>query len=523
MQRRRRRNASIVLTARFRSTLNRYFEFIAFHLLQLRHRQLLAHIRTIPEIILLGSMCETVKRLPTVCFMVRHSRGAYLHHRFVVAVLNDVFGIQATAHNTIVEAMSISPQLAVQYEQLQLDRSSGAGDDGAAADRCANECLAPGYTQIQLPFFMPDAEVGFVLEALKMVATEAWKLLPQYECDRVTAEWRHQSNALLRERKLLGAIRYTDGRMLCSDRRISGPGLFPQSNADCLQTARNLFNRARKMSQRAAMSMDGAGSAGGAGGGGGGPRTMLHMLGAQAEALRWYMLPGEANELLLGHSQNVKHVVPFDPNKCEYFGGDNMISYQIMLKVIQKLTCHPNINSIFATLFVSLHLITPAAIEPHSVFNIYRHYSLPALDTRRFKSQSMPTSPIHNKHHQQFASRQHQQHTILRQQSSPSPTPMSLRQQSPIPERREPPVTPPPSPSHRPLPVFSLGGEVTAALRTPPSPSATTASTSTTATTENGESDEPSEEETVDAPTRRNRWVFGFIYMVLLCVHLAFI
>jgi hypothetical protein len=34
-----------------------------------------------------------------------------------------------------------------------------------------------------------------------------------------------------------------------------------------------------------------------------------------AEKLRWYMLQREAHELLLGHSQNVKHTVPFDPHK----------------------------------------------------------------------------------------------------------------------------------------------------------------------------------------------------------------
>lgn len=293
---------------------------------------------------LLGSVCETVKRLPTVCFMVRHSRGTYLHHRFVVAVLNDVFGIQATAHSSIVEAMSISPQLAVQYEQLLLDQqplhqlidqqaeaagesdnASGGGTGTGAATPPPNACLAPGFTQVTLPFFMADAEVCFVMEALKMVATEAWKLLPQYECDERTAEWRHQSNALVKERKWLGAIRYTDGRMLCSDRRISGPGLFPQSFADCLQTARNLFNRARKMSLRAALSTDSAAAAGGRGAAGAAtattttaaPTAVLKLAHAQAEALRWWMLPGEANELLLGHSQNVKHVVPFDPNKCE--------------------------------------------------------------------------------------------------------------------------------------------------------------------------------------------------------------
>lgn len=31
------------------------------------------------------------------------------------------------------------------------------------------------------------------------------------------------------------------------------------------------------------------------------------------EKLRWFMLPSEAQDLLLGHSQNVKHSLPFDP------------------------------------------------------------------------------------------------------------------------------------------------------------------------------------------------------------------
>lgn len=277
---------------------------------------MLSHIRTIPEISLLGPLSKTTKRVPTMCFLVRHPRGTYLHHRytsytiwsyiyiyifhnmlktfflyrFVVAVLNDVFGIQATAHTTLVEAMSISQKLAVEYERLM------ANDDTQL------QCMQPGYTQITLPFFMGDPEVAFILEAMKMVATEAWKLLPQYEIDNQTGEWRHHSNSLVKERKWLGAIRYTDGRMLFNDRRISGLGVFPQNYADCLQTARNLFNRARKIAQRST-SADG---------------IVLRMKRDDAEALRWYILPGEAHELLLGHSQNVKNMVPFDPNKCEF-------------------------------------------------------------------------------------------------------------------------------------------------------------------------------------------------------------
>lgn len=44
-------------------------------------RQMLAHIRTIPEIVLLGPMTPTAKRIPTFGFLVKHPRGAYLHHR----------------------------------------------------------------------------------------------------------------------------------------------------------------------------------------------------------------------------------------------------------------------------------------------------------------------------------------------------------------------------------------------------------------------------------------------------------
>lgn len=146
---------------------------------------------------------------------------------------------------------------------------------------------------------MPDVEVAFVLEALKMVATEGWKLLPQYILNLDTGEWRHHTNGVFKERKWLGSIRYTDGKMITSDRRVSGSQAFPQSYNDCLQTARNIFNRARKMAQRRPLQVD-----------------QSHLF--VDESLRWFMLPCEAQELLLGRSQNVKQRVPFDPANSGY-------------------------------------------------------------------------------------------------------------------------------------------------------------------------------------------------------------
>ncbi|CAH1728432.1 unnamed protein product [Chironomus riparius] len=248
-------------------------------------KQMLSHIRTIPEIILLSPASTTSRRIPTMSFLIRHQRGAFLHHRFVVAVLNDVFGIQSTANNLIHQALGINNLLQIEYEKL-LD------------EECV-ENLRPGFVRITLPFFMNDNEIAYILEALKMVATEAWKLLPQYEVDFKTGEWRHLSNSLAKERKWLHSIRYNDGKMLFNDRRISAPGGFPQNFPDCLQTARNLFNRARKTAQRSNVDEN----------------LYMKLPNENAEKLRWYMLQREAHELLLGHSQNVKHTVPFDPDK----------------------------------------------------------------------------------------------------------------------------------------------------------------------------------------------------------------
>lgn len=89
-------------------------------------RQMLQHIRTIPEIILLGNPSTGVKRIPVFSFMVRHPRGTFLHHNFVCAVLNDVFGIQARggcpcSGSYAQDLLGIDQNLADQYENIILE------------------------------------------------------------------------------------------------------------------------------------------------------------------------------------------------------------------------------------------------------------------------------------------------------------------------------------------------------------------------------------------------------------------
>lgn len=48
---------------------------------------------------------------------------------------------------------------------------------------------------------MSDAEVAFILEAIKMVATEGWKLLPQYVLYPEMGEWKHRTNIVSLRKK----------------------------------------------------------------------------------------------------------------------------------------------------------------------------------------------------------------------------------------------------------------------------------------------------------------------------------
>lgn len=271
-------------------------------------RQVLAHIKNIPELILLGNQSPTVSKLPIFSIMVKHPRGTFLHHNFVCAVLNDVFGIQARGGlNSNLsygqDVLGIDENLLREYEKLldveaqkEISRTRKISNPSSPETPIYNEHLRPGFCRVSLPYFMSESELAFVLEAMKMVATEGWKILPQYVVNQKTGQWKHHTCSLLRDRKSLFSLKFQDGKMFSNERRVSGPGIFPQTYTECLQTARNLFNRARKLAMKCSSA------------------EQEYVFNPRIDYLRWFMLPKEAHDLLLGRSANVKHIVPFDPS-----------------------------------------------------------------------------------------------------------------------------------------------------------------------------------------------------------------
>lgn len=151
-------------------------------------RQVLREWCKIPQIHILG---DNTPRLPIISFMIQHlESGYFLHHNFVVALLNDLFGIQCRggcmcSGPYAQVLLNIENKLATCYETVLKHKSNSGG----------GMILKPGFIRISMSFDLNPREVKFVTDAVKLIAIHGWKLLPYYQIDSNTATFSFNSNA----------------------------------------------------------------------------------------------------------------------------------------------------------------------------------------------------------------------------------------------------------------------------------------------------------------------------------------
>ena len=126
------------------------------------------------------------ERLSIVSFVVRHPSAAggpprYLHHNFVVALLNDLFGIQARG------GCSCAGPYGHRLLGIDLERSHAF--EREIAGGC--EGIKPGWVRVNFNYFIAEATVEFILDAVELVAEQGWRLLPRYAFEPATGLWRH--------------------------------------------------------------------------------------------------------------------------------------------------------------------------------------------------------------------------------------------------------------------------------------------------------------------------------------------
>ncbi len=207
-----------------------------------------------PNIEILGN--RRAERLSIVSFVVRFG-PRYLHHNFVVAVLNDLFGIQSRGGCSCAGPYG-HRLLGIDIETShEFERAIGRGCEG----------IKPGWVRVNFNYFIGEEVFDFILEAVEIVAADGWKLLPQYRFNDKTGLWRHAAG--LAEPPLsLGDIRYDTGEMTYTAHRHRAP---PARLADYLLEARQMLSEAPSTAWPA----------------------VDPELDADFDALRWFPLPSE--------------------------------------------------------------------------------------------------------------------------------------------------------------------------------------------------------------------------------------
>ncbi|CAK9062081.1 tRNA-cytidine(32) 2-sulfurtransferase (Two-thiocytidine biosynthesis protein A) (tRNA 2-thiocytidine biosynthesis protein TtcA), partial [Durusdinium trenchii] len=139
-------------------------------------------------------------RAAIVSFMIRYGNapgGLYLHYNFVVALLNDLFGIQARGGCAC--AGPYGQQL------LGLDLPKSKAFDQALL-HSAQEVLRPGFVRVGVHFTMSTEELELLASAVDWVANNGWRLLPAYSFCVETGEWHHRLSTPQQDREWLSAL-----------------------------------------------------------------------------------------------------------------------------------------------------------------------------------------------------------------------------------------------------------------------------------------------------------------------------
>ncbi len=215
-----------------------------------------------PNIEILGNL--EAQRLSIVSFVVRHG-DRILHHNFVVALLNDLFGIQTRG------GCSCAGPYGHRLLGIDLARSMKYHD----AIKAGAEGIKPGWVRLNFNYFISEDVFRYIVKAVEMVADQGWKLLPHYDFDPETGIWRHRGAA--REDVLrLDEVSFAGGRIQYRGRQLTEPESALPGYLDQAERIMAGMSNARDIP-----------------GGDADPQGLLGTLDADLEPLRWFPLPGE--------------------------------------------------------------------------------------------------------------------------------------------------------------------------------------------------------------------------------------
>lgn len=135
-----------------------------------------------PNIYVLGDL--DAPRLGFMAFHIRYQER-FLHHNFVVALLNDLFGIQSRG----------GCSCAGPYGHDLLDLDAEKSQQYMIELATGNIGSKPGWARLNFNYFIPQEEFDYIVKAMIWISENGWKLLNAYYFDDQEGLW------LLKDRK----------------------------------------------------------------------------------------------------------------------------------------------------------------------------------------------------------------------------------------------------------------------------------------------------------------------------------
>ena len=212
----------------------------------------------VPGLEVLGDL--HARRLSIVSFVIRHA-DRYLHHGFVVSLLNDLFGIQSRGGCSCAGPYG--------HRLLGIDLATSHGFEREITHGC--EGIKPGWVRVNFNYFLSEAVFRFILGAVELVARDGWRILPHYRFEPASGLWRHAGGQV--EPPLsLHDVRYGSSGMTFPTHHHHAP---EAQLADYLAEARAILAAPGAPPTR--------------------PQGAADLsVGPDFEALRWFLLPDEA-------------------------------------------------------------------------------------------------------------------------------------------------------------------------------------------------------------------------------------
>ncbi len=207
-----------------------------------------------PSLQILGNL--HADRLSILSFVITAPSGKHLHHNFVVALLNDLYGIQSRGGCSCAGPYGHRLLGIDEPTSHEFEREIGLGCEG----------IKPGWVRVNFNYFVCDHDADYVIEAVRAVARDGWRLLADYSFDPASGLWRHRAGAAEPPLRLAD-VSYDNGEM-------SWPSVRATAGEEDL--ARYLAEGERVMADARPPDLD---------------APLVGLIDADFDDLRWFELP----------------------------------------------------------------------------------------------------------------------------------------------------------------------------------------------------------------------------------------